>query len=92
MKAIDAPENAVGDIELIATLLKQISSDTFDIPSIDVLRGVIAKRIDILSGCQNVGASGAVLDGSRFAAVDFPETDAMLFKKNQHAKTGDANA
>ncbi len=89
MKAVEGPDNAVSDICLISEMLKEASNESFSTPSVAELRGIISSKIDILAGCEKIGASGIVLDGSQFADVDFPECDAINFNKNQHAKKGE---
>lgn len=88
-KAIDAPKTAVDDIEFISRLLREASGDSFAAPSVGELRAAIAGRIDILKPCVDVGPEGAAIDASGFAGVDFPEEDAINFKKNQHKNIGD---
>lgn len=88
-KAVEAPKNAINDIQFLAEMLKEISGEVFEIPSIRKLREVIASKNGLLADCQNVSISGKVLDGSKFADIDFPEDNAMLFSKNQHAKKGE---
>ena len=88
-KAIDAPKSSINDVHLLAEMLKDASGEVFEIPSIRKLREVIASKIEILADCQNVSLSGKVLDGSKFADIDFPEDNALLFSKNQHAKKGE---
>ena len=88
-KAIDAPKAAVDDIEFISRLLREASGENFTTPTVAALRGVIADKIEAQKPCRDISAAGAQIDGAKFAGVDFPEEDAMLFKKNQHIKAGD---
>ena len=88
-KAVDAPNSAVSDICLISEMLKEASNENFSTPSIKQIREIISKKIEILAGCDNIGSMGIVLDASTFANIDFPEDDAINFKKNQHAKKGE---
>ena len=88
-KAVDAPNSAVSDVCLISEMLKEVSNENFSTPSIKQVREIISKKIEILAGCDNIGSMGIALDSSAFAHIDFPEEDAINFKKNQHAKKGE---
>ncbi len=88
-KAVDAPEQTVDDVALLSAMLKDVGGETFEIPTVGAVRAVISRDIEFLKGCENVGSQGRLLDGSKFASIDFPEENAMFFAKNQHAKTGE---
>ena len=85
-KAVDAPEGTVDDLEFLATLLRDYTGASFALPSHGEIRRVMAAKIPQLANCASVGSAGMQIDGSAFANVDFPETDAVRFAKNQHAQ------
>ncbi len=88
-KAVDAPKDVVSDIYMISEIFRHIGNENFATPSINELRKVISENISMLKGCEKIGAMGMLLDASEFADVDFPETDAINFKKNQFAQKGE---
>ena len=85
-KAVDAPAGTVDDLEFLATLLRDYTGASFALPSHDEIRRVMAAKIPQLANCATVGSAGVQIDGSAFADIDFPETDAVRFAKNQHAQ------
>ncbi len=85
-KAVDAPEGTVDDLEFLATLLRDYTGASFALPSHGEIRRVMAAKIPQLANCASVGSAGMQIVGSAFANVDFPETDAVRFAKNQHAQ------
>lgn len=82
-KAIEAPQASVLDIEFIAEVLREITNEKFDYPSVALLRKNISKEIPFLTGCEDVSSGGKLLDASVFEHIDFPESDAMLYRKNK---------
>ncbi len=80
-KAIEAPKTVVSDIDFIVELLRESAGETFKCPSVALLRKTISEKIEFFADCAEIPASGKVLDASKFAHIDFPETDAMLFEK-----------
>ncbi len=84
-RAVEPPRETIDDLEFLMALLRDFTNASFSIPSVGDVRRVIASKIPQLKDCWNVGPEGLQIDGSAFAEIDFPETDAMHFYKNQHA-------
>ncbi len=80
-KAVEAPKNTLDDLEFLASILRDITGASFDIPSVDEVRKVLASKIPQLKGCDKVGAMGVLIDGSMFAGVEFPEKSAINFER-----------
>ena len=81
-KAVDAPKAAVNDIDFIASLLREVAGESFKIPSIGALRAVMASKVELFKDCAEIPPTGLVLDASKFAGVEFPEADAIMFPKS----------
>ena len=81
-KAVEAPKAAVNDIDFIASLLREVAGESFKIPSIGALRAVMASKVEFLKDCAEIPPTGLVLDASKFAGVEFPEADAIMFSKS----------
>ncbi len=81
VKAVDAPSGAVSDIYLISEVLKKIGNQNFTTPSVNDIRVLMSQKIPMFAGCEKIGSMGMLLDGSNFPNIDFPEEDAINFKK-----------
>ena len=81
-RAVEPPKNSYCDCEFLVTALREVSGASFETPSIKRVRKVMCEKIPALRGCENVGKLGVLIDGSAFALIAFPETDAMHFKKD----------
>ena len=81
-RAVEAPKNSYCDCEFLVAVLREVSGASFETPSIKRVRKVMCEKIPALRGCENVGKLGVLIDGSAFAHIAFPETDAMHFKKD----------
>lgn len=80
-KAVDAPEKTVGTLELLASFIGGVRGARMESPSAADVRKTIAGELPVLAGCTDVGKEGLVVDGSAYAGIPFPETDALHFKK-----------
>ncbi len=80
-KAIEPPKDSLDDLYFLSYLLRDISGASFEIPSVEEIRKVIAEKIPQCKDCAKLGATGVVLDGSAFASVDFPEKSAINFER-----------
>ncbi len=80
-KAVEAPKGTISDISFLLTVLREISRQSFAMPSIMEVRRRMCAEIPALKGCENVGDEGKLIDASDFVGIDFPETDAMHYTK-----------
>ncbi len=80
--AIAAPEHTLDDLDLLFAFQRSAEGVQFETPTLAELRNVVSSEIKALpAGCK-AGESGAPLDPSAFASVEFPETNALNFTKN----------
>lgn len=75
--AVDAPESAVCEISLFSKFINALSQSEFKAPSVQALRKLISSKIEMLSGICDIPPTGLLLDGKKFDAVKFPETQAL---------------
>ena len=80
-KAVEAPKDTISDISFLLTVLRDVSKQSFAMPSISEVRKRMCAEIPALKGCENVGDEGKLIDASAFADIDFPESDAMHYTK-----------
>ena len=80
-RAVDAPECAVCEISLFSKFINALSQSEFKAPSVQALRKLISSKIEMLSGICDIPPTGLLLDGKKFDAVKFPETQAL--KENE---------
>ena len=82
-KAVEAPAETIDDLRFLLALLREIGDSQFSIPSVEAVRKLMSEKIAQLKDCSRIPPDGALIDGSAFADVAFPETDAMNYRKAQ---------
>lgn len=79
-KAIEPPTDTVDDLKFLSIVLRDLTDASFAIPSVDEVRKVMSEKIPQLKDCAKISSLGKQIDGSQWANVAFPETNAMHFE------------